>query len=257
MSIIGITVAEEDMDHPVPAMQVQQDESDWEALARHVKDGTYKAACEPGDTFPVHLGRFGDFEAQIVAMDTDWISGSDRMAALSFLLTGLLPKKQDMNPEWAQEDPEDDTLFLPGTGAVNGWMDCGLRKWLNEEVLPEFPEIIRENMVAVQKISRIFTARSQVFDVMTADKLWIPSRREVFGPGRFTELTGPVYDAVFKDNESRIMCDADGDASWWWLRSANHHNTFYTVYTSGSFNTSYSANYTGGVAVGFCFGSGI
>ncbi len=256
MSIIGVTVNASDKAPVCITRTMDETDRDWEVLLNHVKDGTYKAAYEVGENIPISVGKFGEFKAWIVAMDEDQINGSDRKAAFTFLLGGLLPERMKMNPSWSKEDPEDDSLFLPGTGAIDGWMACSLRKWLQEEVLPEFPQIVRDGIVPVVKTSRTFTAKSQVFDVMTADEIWIPSRREVFGPGRFTELSGPVYSEVFDDDESRVMFDKDGDPSWWWLRSANSSSTFHGVAGDGS-NDYTNAFTEGGVVVGFSIGSGI
>lgn len=257
MSIIGVTVNDAAVSMQVTEdCKVQAQPPVWEELVESIKAGKYHDDYEVTELIPISLGKFGDMHARIVAMDADQINGSDRKAALSFLLSMPLPDRKQMNPIWAKEDPEDDSLFVPGTGAVDGWMDCSLRKWLQEEVLPEFPQVVRDNIVPVLKTSRTFTAKSQIFDVMTADRLWIPSRREIFGPGRFTELTGPVYSEAFADDEDRIMRDKDGKASWWWLRSAGNSNYFNSVGTDGSSNYS-SANNAGGVAVGFSIGSGI
>ena len=256
MSIIGVTVHAADASGIcVPQARTEEDKP-WEVLLKHLKDGTYKAAYEVGEFIPIHLGRYGDHKARIVAMDTDQISGSDRKAAFTFLLSWLLPEKMKMNNDWATEDPDVNDQYLPGTGAVNGWLDCDLRKRLKQEVFPEFPEIVRDNIVPVSKTSRTFTENCQIFDVVTTDKIWIPSRREIFGKGLFTELSGPVYDGVFDDDESRVMLDKDGDPSWWWLRSANINYYFYFVNSDGNYNY-YNAYTEGGVVVGFCLGSGI
>ncbi len=257
MSIIGVTVNDAAVNSQVTIQAgVIGQPSAWEELIQSVKAGRYHSDYEVDELIPISIGKFGDMYARIVAMDADEINGSQKKAALSFMLSMPLPDRKKMNPERSKEDPEDGSLFLPGTGAVDGWMACSLRKYLQEEVLPEFPQIVRENIVPVLKTSRTFTAKSQIFDVMTADKLWIPSRREMFGPGLFTELTGPVYSEAFDDDESRVMLDKDGDPSWWWLRSANYSNLF-TIVTSDGSNYNYSATSEGGVAVGFCIGSGI
>lgn len=257
MPIIGVTVNDAAVGLQVTEdRKVQAQPSVWEELVKSIKAGKYHDDYEVTELIPISLGKFGDMHARIVAMDSDQINGSDRKAALSFLLSMPLPDRKQMNPCWSKEDPEDDSLFVPGTGAVDGWMACSLRKWLQEEVLPEFPQVVRDNIVPVLKTSRTFTAKSQIFDVMTADKLWIPSRREMFGPGLFTELTGPVYSEAFDDDESRVILDKDGDPSWWWLRSAFSDSNFTNVTTDGSGNYA-NAYGEGGVAVGFCLGSGI
>ena len=96
-----------------------------------------------------------------------------------------------------------------------------------------------------------FTASSQIFDVVTDDKLWLLSKREVFGPGRFTEMAGPVYDEFFKRNDDRIIMNSDGNAWCWWLRSASNNTVFSLVGSDGD-NGNSSAYYEGGVVVGFC-----
>lgn len=225
----------------------------WEELMQSISSGKYRDSYKIGDMLPVTIGRFGQMHARIIAMDMDEVSGNGgKKAALTFMLSKCLPEPKPMNQETAKEDPDNRTLFVPGTGAVDGWGACTMRKYLNEEVFPEFPQFIRENIVPVTKISRTFTASSQIFDVATDDKLWLLSKREVFGPGRFTEMAGPVYDEFFKYRyDDRIIMDSDGNASWWWLRSASSHSYFNYVGSGGSSPSSIATN-DGGVVVGFC-----
>ena len=224
----------------------------WEELMQSISSGKYRDSYKIGDILPVTIGRFGQMHARIIAMDMDEISGNGgKKAALTFMLSKCLPEPKPMNQETAKEDPDNRTLFVPGTGAVDGWGACTMRKYLNEEVFPEFPQFIRENIVPVTKVSRTFTASSQIFDVVTNDKLWLLSKREVFGPGRFTEMAGPVYDEFFKYNDDRIIMDSDGNASWWWLRSASYSIGFASVGSDGSMDNN-GATTEGGVVVGFC-----
>lgn len=224
----------------------------WKELMQSISSGRYCDSYKIGDMLPITIGRFGQMHARIIAMDMDELSGnSGKKAALTFMLSNCLPEPKQMNQGIAKEDPNDRTLFVPGTGAVDGWGACAMRKYLNEKVFPEFPQFIRENIVPVAKVSRTFTASSQIFDVVTDDKLWLLSKREVFGPGRFTEMAGPVYDEFFKRNDDRIIMDSDGNAWWWWLRSASNDTVFSRVGSDGS-NGNSSAYYEGGVAFGFC-----
>lgn len=252
----GISINESDIDSGFAATAKVSGsiswESEWTRLVDSINEGKHREEYTVGQMLPARIGKYGVFNAMIIAMDADRISGTNRIAAFTFLLTPPLTMSH-MNPEHVTEDPVNASLLIPGTGAVDGWMSCSLRKWLKEEAFLEFPEIIQKNIVAVDKVSRTFTARSQIFDVVTEDKLWIPSKREVFGPGVYTELTGPVYKTGASNILMNISSVHAGDAACW-LRSVVDSNKFRTV-KSGNDGFSY-ATLERGVAVGFCFGVG-
>ena len=78
---------------------------------------------------------------------------------------------------------------------------------------------------------------------------------EVFGNGPWHENEPEdTWLDIFQDGDRSRVKNLSGSAVWWWLRSAYSYYTFYTVYLYGNTNY-YYANYSGGVALGFCLES--
>jgi len=254
----GIMIEEDDVTEGIQIVRPRVEpewESKWKMMVESIKNGTYKNEYSVGQVFPVEIEGFGIFGAKIIAMDTDKAAKSNQTTAFTFLLTEILTCKEMNGCENPKVAPEDMSMFIPGTGAINGWMDCELRKWLHEELFYKFPKSIRDNIVTVQKVSRTFTVRSQIVDLETADALWIPSKREIYGPGTFTELKGPVYDEIFTAHEdSCLIPDVNGIYWWWWLRSCNNSNYFFTAGGTDKKVGFQNVDFQRGIVVGFCFG---
>ena len=81
----------------------------------------------------------------------------------------------------------------------------------------------------------------------------MPSYREIFG-GTSYEQSGPMYTTLFSDKASRIkMKPQASSGAYWWLRSAynSYGNYFCYVGSNGGLGSN-GANYSYGVALGFC-----
>ena len=121
-----------------------------------------------------------------------------------------------------------------------GWLACGMRHWLNSEVLALLPD----ELVGVIK-PRKFGEEE--------DKLWLFSEMEVFGAHDWTE-NDPDHGfqfEYFKDRRNRIKVDEDGNANWWWERSpyGSYSDGFCSVNSDGN-----AYNDNAGNANGVCFG---
>ncbi len=142
--------------------------------------------------------------------------------------------------------------YQEGTGTIGGYgYPCDMKTYLDETVYPLIPTVVRNNIKAVKKYTRIYNASgSSVNNVVSSELVWIPSYREIFG-GTNDESQGPVYTVVYPDAASRIKMKAGAtSASIWWLRSAFSSITFCYVGTSGSTNST-NATSSYGVALGF------
>lgn len=129
-----------------------------------------------------------------------------------------------------------------------GWEASAMRTWLSGTVLPLMPAEVQAAIKEVRKYSDTYES-AIVHDQVTADKLWIPSAREVFG-GTSYEQTGPIYSSLFPSQSSRVRYNQSGSAYGWWLRSANSAYDFHYVNGSGG-RYSGNANNTYGVVLGF------
>ncbi len=140
--------------------------------------------------------------------------------------------------------------YQEGTGSIGGWEKAEIRTYYKETLKSLIPEDVRSAIKPVKKYTRIYnTTNSMVNNVETTEDVWMPSYYEMFGSG---ETRGTRYKALFSDNASRVKKKAGASsASWWWLRSAYGNGNFNGVNSSGN-NTSYNANTSGALALGFC-----
>ena len=138
-----------------------------------------------------------------------------------------------------------------GTGAIGGWNKCEMHTYLNDTIWPLLPEALKTSIKTVKKYSDIYnTSATLVHDDVTEDKIWLLSAREVFGSTSY-ETTGPIYNTLFTNSTNRIRKNQNGNAVYWWLRSASHALSFRYVGTSGNAG-GYYANEANGVIFGFC-----
>lgn len=132
-----------------------------------------------------------------------------------------------------------------GTGSIGGWEKSEMRAYLKETVKPLIPDVVRNAIVEVTKTQNAYNTSGSSYSQTTTDDVWIPDYYEVF-----SNLY--LYKGLFPDNASRIKYKVGAtSASWWWLRRANGSNYFNYVSSGGSYYN-YYANYTYGVALGFC-----
>ena len=142
------------------------------------------------------------------------------------------------------------TYYMNSTVTTSGgWEASAMRTWLSGTVLPLMPAEVQAAVKEVRKYSDTYES-AIVHDQVTADKLWIPSAREVFG-GTSYEQTGPVYSGVLGSSVARTKYTQTGSVDNWWLRSAYSATNFRIVSGSGSVNRSSAASLYG-VVLGFC-----
>ena len=85
--------------------------------------------------------------------------------------------------------------FVVGTGALGGWKECQLRKWLNGDFLNGIDPVVRNNIKSVNKYSKSYASDESVekkFVVvpneLTYDKVFVPSRAEIYGKDEYENL---------------------------------------------------------------------
>lgn len=135
------------------------------------------------------------------------------------------------------------------TTTSGGWEASEIRTWFSGTVLPLMPSEVQAAIKEVRKYSDTYES-AIVHDQVTADKLWIPSAREVFG-GTTYEQTGPIYSGVFGSSSARQKYSQSGSNVGWWLRSVVSTQNFRYVNSSGSIANG-GASGASGVSFGFC-----
>lgn len=210
----------------------------WEEIIASSKDGTYKDRYRIGATKELDMGTEGIITMKLVAMDEDELADGSGKAPMTWVADVLLQSEHKMNDDNTSE---------------GGWGASGMRAWLRETILPLMPAEVRRGIREVKKYTYSYEEEK---GVITTDAIWIPSEREVFladrGEEWVNEKEGAAYTEVFKDDDSRIRRSAGtSGAWWWWLRTAYDSCSFKDVVIDGSYCFD-SADYEGGVAVGFC-----
>lgn len=219
----------------------------WDDIVASTKDGTYKNFAI-GATKKLDLGSEGVIKMQIVGIDKDELADGTGHVSLSFIGFELLKTLHRMNPA---------EVGMVGTGAIGGWGNCEMRTYLLSTIYSLIPESVRNEIKAVKKYTRILNNQKvEVNNVVTSDKLWIPSVREVYGPDAGAETEGCHYQEVFSDIGSRLKSVVgEESAELWWLRTAqlrpSAYNRFNNVHTDGQFYNNGCTN-TFGIALGFC-----
>ena len=239
----------------------------WEEIIKSINDGTYRYKYQIGNYKPLSFGGLGTVNMQIAAFDADELSDGSGKALVTWISKEILTEHR-MNP-FNERIIKKAKLFLKekteliienGNGAVGGWEYSEMRKFLEDEIRPLIPETVRSAIKTVKKytftynLKNTFTynfknGRKQKNGV-TEDALWIPSLKEIFNDFSEDEASAVYYNVLFSNDALRVKT-YNKNAAWWWLRSAYTSSTFISVYMGGSLNGN-DANYTGGVALGFC-----
>ena len=215
----------------------------WPEIFKAIDSGEYKKRYAIGNTKALDLGPEGVVHMQIAAFDTDERADGKGKAPITWISRELLKNGRRMNPKLEEKKGFFKTTYVVGTGSIGGWEKCELRAALQKEVFPLVPAEVRERIREVSKQHDAYNERGNKFRQTTHDRLWIPSREEVFDGG---------YGKLFVGDSSRKKKKVgSSSASWWWLRSASITYNVSNVYTDGS-TSYYTAGNSGGLALGFC-----
>lgn len=218
--------------------------SEWGAVFKAIKDGTYKEKYKIGDVLPLDLGPEGMVNAQIVAFDTDVLADGSGKAPITWITEQLLNTSRRMNPAYS--------AGVEGTGSLGGYHKTEMYAYIQETLKPLFPAEVRSGIKNVTKytIERNVSGRT-ADNVKSTEDVWLPSRQEILGSYE-NEQSGVYYSESFPDNASRIKKKiGETSSSYWWLRSAYSGANFFCVNTSGYINY-YGSNSLFAVALGFC-----
>ena len=129
------------------------------------------------------------------------------------------------------------------------WAACDMRTWLNDSVFPLLPDELQA-LIAPTKIVQIVDGER----VETEDKLFLLSKTQVFGKGRWSDREPEDTQLLcFLREKDRVKECSDNGTWWWWLRSpeASGSSSFALVANFG-FSGSGHASISCGVAFGFC-----
>ena len=202
----------------------------------------YATDYKIGDTKLLDLGSMGKQYMELVAFDTDDKADGSGKARMTWISRDLLTNHV-MNHN--QKTVDGITAYTAG-----GWENSDMRAWLKSDVKPLLPEVVRNAIVPVTKVSSTYTTTLVKDGQTTTDDVWIPGDREIFNNTN-CETTGAVYNTRFTSSSNRIKYNSAGSAYSWWLRSAISANIFRYVNYYGIENDNVASSQNG-VALGFC-----
>ena len=197
--------------------------STWAEIKAAGENGTVRDLLHSRDQIPVTLKT-----GEEVIFDVAY----DETGKLFFVMHDCMDEEHVMNERWTN---------------AGGWPACDMRRYLNNTVFDLLPDDLQE-VISVTTIKHVIDGET----VTCEDKLFLLSRTQVFGKGRWTEKEPDDTQLdIFLTERDRVKLCGDHGTWFWWLRSANGTKGFNYVYTGGSY-ISNSANASCGVALGFC-----
>ena len=159
---------------------------------------------------------------------------------------------QDRNGKWffVLEDCLADERCMNKRGTNKGaWAACDMRQYLNNTVFALLPDELQA-LIAPTTIVQIVDGER----VETEDKLFLLSKTQVFGKGRWSDREPEDTQLLcFLREKDRVKECGDNGTWWWWLRSpeASSSSSFAGVNGNGH-SGYYIASGSYGVAFGFC-----
>lgn len=208
----------------------------WSDIIAASANGTYDSKYNVGDTKSMVIDG-NTYYFQLVAKDADVLAsdGTTTVPMTWVMFKKLYATKHSIN----------------GTSTSDtSWENVSLRSWLSNTVLPLMPAEVQAAIKEVRKYSDAYENGAVVHDKVTADKLWIPSAREVYG-GTDYEQAGPIYSDVFSSNLARIKFTQNVLEESWPLRS-NHVGVNHLVINKNGTTSNAAITSEYYPAIGFC-----
>lgn len=187
----------------------------WAEIAKAIGVGKASELLTEGDVISVMLKNGEHMRIAVAGISTYHEN------EVIFAFKDILSKEAPMNKDWTNE---------------GGYEASYMAKYLDTEIFALLPD----DLQAVIKERR-------------GHKLWLFSRREVFGEdGCYICPEDDVHIPYYQDAENRVKL-RDGEPDWWWLASpyaANATSFCDVLYRGHSDYWGASSSY--GVAPGFC-----
>lgn len=190
-------------------------ETTWKDIAEACKNGKAAETLNVGDIISIVLKNGENMRIAVAGIN---IYAKNEVV---FAFKDILSEEHYMNKHYTNE---------------GGYEASDMATYLDTEIFNLLPDDLQE-----------------VIKERRGHKLWLFSRREVFGEdGRYICPEEDVFLPYYKDAENRVKT-RNGETDWWWLASPSAASTTNFAYVNGSgdSNSSYADN-SFGVAPGFC-----
>lgn len=216
----------------------------WEEFFRIVDQGRAASVYAVGNQIPIVLNGRVQLMLEIAGFGTDELAQGTENCKVAFLAKTLVAAPLSFFVDKF-------TGAITGSTNTAGFANWGhaekgyLRNFLEEFLLPAFPENVRRRVVTVKKTHPVFeSSTATAAQTQTSlDQVFVPSKAELDTGGKYAELG--------VSNANRIRSTADGTAQIYHLRSAATATTNDIVMATGAFSTVsiHEARY---IRFGFC-----
>ena len=198
----------------------------WAGLKKMAQAGTISQVLSEGDLIPIRLAN-GEENAIRVTYD--------QAGNMFFVFENCLDKP-----------------FFMNRNATNagGWAKSEMRAYLNGEIAKQLPDDLLES---IEPISIEQEMKDKTY-VKSRDKLFLLSEEQVFGESKLSAPEKGVSQLrIFKGAKERRVKIWSGNSFFWWLRSPHSGGNYgFVCVTSSGYANGSDANYSYGVAPGFC-----
>lgn len=235
-----ITVEQEEMPQSTFATD------SWATIAAASADGTASTKYNIGDEKTITLTTGEEVTVQIWGFGHDDLADGSGKAGITLGMKNLLAATYAMNSSNTNS---------------GGWEASRMRTTTMPAILATLPEDLQAVIKEVSKLSSEGGSNADALDT-TTDKLFLFSVKEVTGTNTYS-LDGEgtqyalwntlLYNSAFSSRRIKRLSNGDGNASYWWTRSARSGGSSNFCYfdASGGVNNS-GANNSYGVCLGFC-----
>ena len=129
----------------------------WEEIIENIHNGTYSTKYKIGDTKPLYLGdELGWVNMTLQARSYENVEDNSKMAATSWISEQFLPISVNTS--------------ITEAVAVNPWETSIVRNYLYNNIYPNIPQLIRDNITPIIK-----EIQGQNYE----EELWLPSVEEL------------------------------------------------------------------------------
>lgn len=237
-----ITVEQEEAPQPTSAFTTDS----WATIAAASADGTASTKYKVGNEKTITLTDGEEVTLQIWGFNHDNLADGSGKAGITLGMKNLLATTYAMNSSNTNS---------------GGWEASRMRTTTMPAILATLPEDLQAVIKEVSKQSSEGGSNADALDT-TTDKLFLFSVKEITGANTYSlDGEGTQYDfwktllnnGAFAPSRIKRLSNGDGNASYWWARSAYSGSSasFCHFDTSGSV-TNYTANNSSGVCLGFC-----
>lgn len=209
------------MNNTIQIKRCNTEEVSWTMVKYMADRGRLDEIFKPNDTFEITLQNGAVVTIQVL---------KDLNGKLFFIFQNCLFNEKKMNLKHSNK---------------GGWAKSVMRQYLNTEIFVLLPEALQK-IIKPTKITQVLNGRK----IAVEDKLFLPSKTQIFGKNETSELVEPD-DAPITPDQTSLLQTKD---HCWWLRtpSVKSELRFCSVAFGGEVPFEQAAGWEAGVVPMFC-----